>query len=276
MSTAGGVASAFERGSAIGCDALQIFVKSPNQWRGKALGDDEVAAFREAHLQRPQPLVAHAAYLINLGSPADDVLEKSRAGLADELTRCDRLGVSGLVLHPGAHLGSGVDEGIDRIARALDGVLERVLDARPELTTRVLLENTAGQGSTLGARFEELHAILARLDAPERVGVCLDSCHAFAAGYELHTEAGFEEILDAFDEQIGLGRLACLHLNDSKHPLGSRKDRHENIGQGAIGLEFFARVTHDRRLAGLPMILETPLGDDDGGHERDLKLLRSL
>ncbi|MFO7545252.1 MAG: deoxyribonuclease IV [Trueperaceae bacterium] len=276
VSTAGGVAKAFERGAEIGCDALQIFVKSPSQWRGKALSDADVSSFQSAHAERPQPVVAHAAYLINLGSPNEDVLEKSRAGLADELLRCDRLGVSGLVLHPGAHLGTGAEEGIDRIARALDEVLVTVLESAPELATRVLLENTAGQGSTIGARFEEIAAIRARLDAPERVGVCLDSCHAFAAGYDLTSEDGYEEALSAFDEAIGLERLACIHLNDSKHPLGSRKDRHENIGQGAIGTEFFARVTHDARFEAMPMILETPLGDDEGGHERDLNVLRSL
>lgn len=276
VSTAGGVAKAFERGAEIGCDALQIFVKSPNQWRGKALSDEDVEAFRKAHAERPQPVVAHAAYLINLGSPNEDVLAKSRAGLADELQRCDRLGVSGLVLHPGAHLGSGAEEGIDRIARALDEVLVTVVGSAPELATRVLLENTAGQGSTLGARFEEIAAIRSRLDAPERVGVCLDSCHAFAAGYDLTTRDGYDQVLAAFDDAIGLERLACIHLNDSKHPLGSRKDRHENIGQGAIGTEFFALVTHDARFEEMPMILETPLGDDEGGHERDLKLLRSL
>jgi len=276
VSTAGGVATAFARGAEIGCDALQIFVKSPNQWRGKALSDDDVTAFRAAHAKQPQPVVAHAAYLINLGSPNEDVVAKSRAGLEDELLRCHRLGVSGLVLHPGAHLGTGVEEGIDRIARALDEVLATVLASAQELTTRVLLENTAGQGSTLGARFEEIATIRSLLDAPERVGVCLDSCHAFAAGYDLRTEDGYEEMLTAFDDAIGLDRLACIHLNDSKHPLGSRKDRHENIGQGAIGTEFFARVTHDARFEGTPMILETPLGDDDGGHERDLKVLRSL
>lgn len=276
VSTAGGVARAFERGEEIACDALQIFVKSPNQWRGKALSDDDVTAFRNAHAKRPQPVVAHAAYLINLGSPNEDVRSKSRTGLADELVRCERLGVSGLVLHPGAHLGSGASEGIDRIARALDEVLTTVLEATPESVTRVLLENTAGQGSTLGARFEEIAAIRALLDAPDRVGVCLDSCHAYAAGYDLTDEDGYEATLGAFDDAIGLEHLACIHLNDSKHPLGSRKDRHENIGQGAIGTAFFARVTHDERFETMPMILETPLGDDEGGHERDLKVLRSL
>jgi deoxyribonuclease-4 len=272
VSVAGGTHKAFERGRDIGCDALQIFVKNANRWSGRALADDEVASFREQHAASGWPVVAHASYLINLASPDDEVRDKSLTGLTDELERCDALGVPGLVLHPGAHMKEGVDAGVERVARALD----RVFALRSELKTRVLLENTAGQGTTLGADFEELGAILARVDDPERVGICFDSCHAFAAGYDLRDEKGYEATMEALDRATGLARLRAVHLNDAIHPLGSHKDRHASILEGEIGRDFFARITHDTRFAALPMILETPLGDDGKGHERDLKTLRDL
>lgn len=272
VSTAGGAAKAFGRGSEIGCNSLQIFVKSPNQWRAKALDAADVDAFREARLAAPQPVVAHAAYLINLASPKPEVQGRSKAALLDELQRCTALGVDGLVLHPGAHLGEGEDAGIESIARALD----EVLAADPTITTKVLLENTAGQGSTLGASFDELKRVLALVDQEDKIGVCLDTCHAFAAGYDLSSEAGYRATFDEFFELLGPGRLACIHLNDSKHPLGSRKDRHDNVGAGMIGLDFFARIVHDPALSHLPKVLETPMGDDDLGHKRDLETLRAL
>lgn len=272
VSTAGGLHKAFERGDAMGCQSLQIFVKSPNQWRGKALAEPEVEQFRERHAANGGPVVAHAAYLINLAGPKQDIHGASKAGLLDELTRCHRLGVGGLVLHPGGHLGDGQEAGIERIARSIDEVL-----AAPETgDARLLLENTAGQGTSIGARFEELAAILALVDAKDRVGVCLDSCHAFSAGYELTTDDGYESMFERFDALIGLARLEAVHLNDSKHPLGSRKDRHENIGEGLIGEEFFARILADERVKKLPLVLETPMGDDDLGHQRDLERLRGL
>lgn len=272
VSTAGGVSKAFSRGSEIGCEALQIFVKSPNQWRAKALEHGEVEAFHAARRAAPQPVVAHAAYLINLASPKEEVLEKSKAALLDELQRCSALGVDGLVFHPGAHLGSGEDAGIDQIARSLD----EILAADATITTKVLLENTAGQGSTVGAKFAELSRIIELVEQDQKLGVCLDSCHAYAAGYDLSTEAGYRTTFDEFFELIGPERLGCIHLNDSKHPLGSRKDRHDNVGDGLIGLDFFARIITDPALQGQAMVLETPLGDDDLGHKRDLETLRSL
>lgn len=272
VSTAGGLYKAFERGDALGCQSLQIFVKSPNQWRAKVLTEPDIDQFKELHAAKGQPVVAHAAYLINLATPKPDIHASSKAGLLDELTRCYRLGVGGLVLHPGGHLGEGVEAGIEQIARSIDEVM-----AAPETgDARLLLENTAGQGTSIGARFEELAAIIDLVDAKDRVGVCLDSCHAFAAGYEVTTPEGYEAMFAAFDDLIGLHRLEAVHVNDSKHPLGSRKDRHENIGEGLIGADFFARLLADERLASLPLVLETPLGDDDLGHERDLARLRSL
>lgn len=271
VSTAGGTYKAFERGLEIGCDSVQIFVKSPNQWRAKALEAADVQRFHEAHAANPWPVTAHAAYLINLASNKEGVSEKSQGALVDELARCEQLGVSGLVFHPGAHLGEGVDAGIEQVARNIDAVLAEL----PDTAARLLLENTAGQGTTLGVAFEELARMIALLDQPGRVAVCFDTCHAFAAGYDLRTEAGYEATLDAFASTVGLERLACLHLNDSKHPLASRKDRHESIGAGEIGEECFARIVNDPRLAEVPKILETPLGDDEQGHARDIAKLRS-
>ena len=254
------------------CESLQIFVKSPNQWRAKPLVEADVTAFREEHAARALPVVAHAAYLINLASPKEDVHAASLVGLADELDRCDALGLGGLVVHPGGHLGSGVMAGIESIARSINGILA----GRQHGSTLLLLENTAGQGTSLGGRFEELGAMLDLIDEKQRVGVCLDTCHAFSSGYDLVTPEGYEAMLEEFDQHIGIGNLRCLHINDSKHPLGSHKDRHENIGDGLIGEQAFARLINDKRLAHLPMVLETPMGDDDLGHARDLEKLRSL
>lgn len=272
VSTAGGTSKAFARGSEIGCQSMQIFVKSPNQWRAKPPDPADVQRFHAERLALPQPVVAHAAYLINLASPKDDVYEKSRAALLDELQRCTAFGVDGLVFHPGAHLGSGEDAGIERIARAIDWILAE----DPGITTKVLLENTAGQGSTLGARFSELRRMIDLIDQDHKVGVCLDSCHAFSAGYDLSTEAGYRATFEEFAEVVGMDRLACIHLNDSKHPLGSGKDRHDNVGNGLIGMEFFARIVNDPAFESLALVLETPLGDDDLGHKRDLEILRGL
>ncbi len=272
VSVAGGPETAFERGRELGCDALQIFVKNANRWSAKALAPASAEAFRAAHASAPVPVVAHAAYLINLASPKPDVLEKSRAALADELLRCTALGVPALVLHPGAHLGEGSEAGVELVARSLD----EVFAGDPAIEARVLLENTAGQGSALGADLGELAAIRARVDAPERIGICIDACHAFAAGHDLRTAEGYVALFDSLERLGLLELLDVLHLNDSKHPLGSGKDRHANIGEGEIGRDFFARVIHDDRFASLPMILETPLGDDDQGHRRDLEVLRSL
>jgi deoxyribonuclease-4 len=272
VSTAGGAVKAFERGAAMGCESLQIFVKSPNQWRAKALAAEDVTAFKAEHTSSGLPVTAHAAYLINLASPKEDALTASIAGLTDELDRCDTLGLGGLVVHPGGHLGSGVMTGIESIARSINTILA----SRPPGSTLLLLENTAGQGTSLGGRFEELGAMLKLIDEKERMGVCLDTCHAYSSGYDLVTPEGYEAMLEDFEREIGLSNLRCMHINDSKHPLGSHKDRHENIGEGLIGEQAFARLLNDKRLADIPMILETPVGDDELGHARDMDRLRSL
>lgn len=277
MSIAGGVVTAIGRAEDLACEAAQIFVKNASQWRAKALSDEEEAEFRSAHAAAGVgPIVAHASYLINLAAEDDTILGKSRAALADELVRCDRLGVEGLVVHPGAHLGAGEEVGIERIAESLDTVLAAVLEDRPGLVTRVLLENTAGQGTVLGYRNEQLAAIRGASAHGEWLGFCLDTCHAFAAGYAVHEAGGFEEWLAEVGEVLGFECVAAYHLNDSKQPFGSRKDRHENVGQGEIGPGCFERLIYDERAARRPMIVETPMGDDDQGHRRDLEFLRSL
>lgn len=272
VSVAGGMPKAFPRAKALGCEAIQVFVKNANRWQGKVLSDEEVAAFRAAHAEAGIPVIAHASYLINLASPDDALFAKSAAALADELDRCTRLGVSGLVLHPGAHVGAGVEAGIRRVAEGLDSVFEQ----HPSLEASVLLENTAGQGTTLGADLHDLASILAQVAEPERFGVCIDACHAFAAGYDLRTQEGYDRLFADIEAILGLPRLRALHLNDSRFPMASHRDRHANIGEGEIGTPFFARVLADARLDDLPAILETPEGEDDEGYRRDLATLRGL
>jgi len=273
VSTSGGLPKAFARGRALGCEALQIFVKSPNQWRGRSLAEREVGDFREAReASGALPLVAHAAYLINLAATDEAVLERSRRGLSDELERAARLGLDAVVVHPGAHLGAGREAGVDAVARSLDAILA----LQPDTGPRLLLELTAGQGTVLGATLEELRAIRDRAVRTERLGYCVDTCHAFAGGYDVGSAVGMERFLDQADDVLGLDSVACWHLNDSVGALGSRRDRHANIGEGEIGLAGFERLLTDERLAMAPMILETPFGDDERGHERDLAALRGL
>ncbi len=273
VSVAGGMPSAIARATEIGCTAIQIFVKNANQWRGRDVGDDEAAAFRAAHgASRVGPLLAHASYLINLCATDPVLLARSRQALADELARCARLGVGGLVVHPGAHLGAGEEAGIERAAASLDAVLA----AQPRSPVCVLLENTAGQGSCLGWRLEHLADIRQRAAARRRIGVCIDTCHAFAAGYALHDPAGHEDFLAEIEERLGLPAVGALHLNDSVRPFASRRDRHAHIGEGQIGLDAFARLLHEPRLREVPMVVETEPGKEMEGHRRDLETLRGL
>jgi deoxyribonuclease-4 len=275
VSVAGGLTTAFERAAALGCDAIQIFVKNANQWRARPLAGGEAAAFRAAHAAGGVGAVmAHASYLINLASADPQLAALSVAALTDELERCGRLGVAGLVLHPGAHLGGGEEAGLDRAAAALD----RVLAALPGLRTRVLLENTAGQGSCLGHRLEHLAALRERLPAARRrrVGFCIDTCHAFAAGYAIADRAGWRDFVAEVGGRLGLEALGCVHVNDSLRPCGSRRDRHAHIGEGLLGLETFARLLAEPALAAVPMIVETDPGKDMAGHVHDLEVLREL
>ena len=275
--TTGGVAKAFANAAAIGCDALQIFVKNANRWAAKPLSDAERTKYEAARAAHGNPpVIAHASYLINLSATNSETLAKSRTALKDELGRCYELGIKGLVVHPGAHLGEGIETGLAAVARSLDSVFA---DLEPDNEVPVLLENTAGQGTTLGSKLAELGRVIDLSDHATRLGVCLDTCHAFAAGYPLQTENGLAEFLDDAVELLGPERIGCFHLNDSQYPLGARRDRHANLGEGAIGLDTFVRLATDRRFAtgttAVPMLLETPTGEDKLGHARDLARLRA-
>ena len=271
--TIGGVATAIDRGVGIGCTAIQIFVKNNMQWFAKPLAESEVAAFTgHPLLSRLGAVVAHAGYLINLGVEGTENHEKSLRSLSDEMLRCEQLGIRSLVLHPGSHLGAGVRAGLACVVRNLD----RLHAEHPDLKVRITLETTAGQGACLGARFEEIQEILERVAAPGRLEVCLDTAHAFAAGYDLAAPKGAEKTFAEFDRVIGLRRLAVLHLNDSKSPLGSRVDRHDNLGHGRIGLEPFRWIMRAPELERVPKILETPKGKDLAEDAAAMKVLRGF
>jgi len=273
MSVAGGVHLAFARAESIGCTALQIFVKNANQWNAKPLPEEEVRLFA-AERKRTGILsvVAHDSYLINLGTPAPALWRLSIRAMTDELERCEALALDGLVAHPGSHVGTGEAKGLKRIAQGLDAVLGKTRGFR----VPVLLETTAGQGSNLGWRFEQLARIRDLVKEPERVGFCLDTCHVFAAGYDLRTAATVRAMLDEFDSVCGLAHLRAMHLNDSLKPFGSHRDRHAHIGEGEIGRDGFAALLVDPRLRDVPMVLETPKGDDLKEDARNLELLRAL
>lgn len=255
MSIAGGLPRAVDRAARHRCEALQIFTKSVGQWRSRQIPEDEIRRFRDRVAETGiGPVVSHASYLINLGSPAGPLRAQSIAALGDEVDRAERLGLLAVVLHPGAAMGAPEPEALARVAGGLLEVL------RPRAGGRVLvaLEHTAGQGSTLGWRFEQLRAILDGAGGHPRVAACLDSCHLLAAGYDIRTAAGVDATLTAFDRSVGLDRLCVVHLNDSKTPLGSRVDRHTHIGAGAIGFEGFRALVNDPRLRDMAMLIETP------------------
>jgi len=274
VSIAGGFDKAPLRGKAAGCRTIQVFTKSRGQWRARPLPDAEAQAFR-ANLRASgiTLAVAHGSYLINLGSPNPALRKKSLKACREELERAETLGIPYLVLHPGSHLGRGEAAGLRLIAQALDLLLEETKG----FSVQIVLETTAGQGTNLGSRFEHLARLFERAKHPDRLGVCLDTCHLFAAGYEIRTEEGYEKTMEAFDRLVGVSRLKVLHLNDSKNDLGSRVDRHEHIGKGFLGLDPFRFILNDERLRGLPMILETPKdGDPVLADRRNLAVLRRL
>ena len=273
MSAAGGVSKAFERARSIGINTMQIFTKNQNRWRQKPIPPQEIERWFELQAETGiSPVVSHAAYLINLGSPNDALWEKSADAFADELTRAEQLGILGVVLHPGAHVGSGKEAGIARVIAGLD----RAHAATPGYKTLTLLEITAGQGSNLGYRFEQLRAMLEGVKEPERVAFCFDTCHAFAAGYDFRTPETYAATMAEFDRLLGLDRLRCFHFNDSKKGLGSRVDRHEHIGAGLLGLAPFGFILNDPRFVGVPKILETPKSADMHEDLENLKVLRGL
>ncbi len=272
ISIAGGVPLAPERGASVGCEAIQIFSRSPRMLRNtKPLTPEETSAFREnleAHGIRKA--VIHDNYLINLASPKKSMLKVARTAFVEELERAQQLGIQEVIFHPGAHMGKGEAFALRTIAESLDGCLEQA-DA-PDVVP--CLENTAGQGTTVGSSLEQLAAIIKASARADRLGVCVDTCHTFAAGYDIRTREGYDDFFSRVDETVGLGRVRAFHLNDSKGPLGCRLDRHENIGKGKIGKEAFRFLVNDPRFRELPGCLEYP--GDDAGYRRNLKVLRSL
>ena len=281
MSVAGGLPRAVERAVVHRCEAFQIFSKNANQWRGRDVPAAEVREFRaKVKAAGLHPVVSHASYLINLASTHQPLRAQSLAAMGDELDRAEALGLQGVVLHPGCYTAGSEAAGLDLIA---DGLLELFAGGRRG-KTKIILEHTAGQGTSLGATFEQIAYIIARMKGHRRIGVCLDTCHLLASGYDIASAEGYAATFRLFEQLIGVDRLKVIHLNDSKRPLGSRVDRHEHIGEGFLGLEPFRRIVNDRRFRGLPMLLETPKGEGkatgpiaaDPLDERNLNTLRSL
>jgi deoxyribonuclease-4 len=273
MSIAGGVGNAFIEGKKVDCDAIQIFTKSSRQSASKPYTKEEIELF---HTNRKETgigaVVAHDSYLLNIGSPDGALRARSVAAFIDELERCEVLGVTNLIAHPGSHVGAGELDGIKTIAKSLDEVHK----ACPGYGVKVTLEITAGQGSNLGYRFEQIGNMIDATKESDQLRVCFDTEHAFAAGYDIRTRDGYERTFSEFDEVIGIERLAAFHLNDSKKEFNSRVDRHEHIGKGFIGVEAFRMLMNDKRFWGLPMCLETPKGQDLKEDRDNLELLRSL
>jgi deoxyribonuclease-4 len=282
LSIAGGLPRAVDRARASRCEALQIFTKSAGQWRARPLPPEEVAEFRQRVATTGiSPVIAHNSYLINVAAAQPALRAQSEAALGEEIDRAERLGLDALVMHPGSYTSGTEATGLRLIAEALT----RLLDARPDFRLRILLEHTAGQGTNLGHRFEHLAEIIHLMGGTTRVGVCIDTCHLIAAGYDICSEEGYRETFRTFDRIVGLQRIQAFHLNDSKKPCGSRVDRHEHIGKGCLGLEPFRRLLNDPRFANHPMLLETPkldtpesrrTSDVDPLDARNLRTLRRL
>ncbi len=273
VSARGGLHRAYERGARIGCTTIQVFTKNSNRWAGGPIADEDIQKYESARGKATiAPVVAHAAYLINLASVNPALLRKSRKALEDELRRCEAFGLHGLVVHPGAHMGNGEREGIKRIAESVNHVHHRTAGFH----TLTILETTAGQGSSLGYRFEQLRAMIDGIEEKQRVAICIDTCHLFASGYPIQTEAGWESTMRELDDTIGFRRLAVVHVNDSARELGSRIDRHEHIGRGKIGKDGFRMLMNDTRFRLLPKILETDKSEDMHEDVENMAVLRSL
>lgn len=271
VSISGGFPKAVERGESLGCEAIQIFTKNQLQWKASSISPSQGIAFlralRGSGIKR---VVAHASYLINLAGE-EPALGKSVEALVDEVERCDHLGIEELILHPGAHLGHGPGKGVMNLKESLGIVLEKTMDTR----VRILLETMAGQGTVLGARLDLFCEVFKELNWSERLGLCLDTCHLFAAGYELRDEGSYEHLVKKLEKNFGLERIGCWHLNDSKAEKGSHKDRHQHLGEGQMGLRFFSMLLSDTRWEEIPLILETPKsGVGDAGNMAMLRKLR--
>ncbi len=272
VSVAGGVQNAPERGRAIAADAIQIFSANQNRWHSPPLTEDNITGFRSGMGQdRPRVSVTHDSYLINLCAAEEGKRRRAVGAFIEEMDRSEALGIDYIVFHPGAHMGAGIETGCALVAESLNHALEQ----RPDHKVKLLVEITAGQGTTVGHSFEQIAHILEQVKYPERMGVCFDTQHAFAAGYDLRTADGWNQVMERFDALIGLERLLVFHLNDSKKAHGSRVDRHESIGEGLLGLMPFWCLVNDQRFSDTPAILETPV-DDTAEYGQELKLLRSL
>jgi deoxyribonuclease-4 len=269
ISTKGGLPTAFERATAIEASVMAIFAKNSNQWVNKPYTDALRAEFTAK--RTVAPVMTHASYLINLATTNDTFHRKAAAALIDELERAEQLGLHAVVLHPGAHMGEGARKGLDQIARSLDAI-----HAATDLRAVTLLETAAGQGSCVGCSFEELGHILGAVDDKSRVGICIDTCHVFAAGYDIRTRDGWERLVDEVERFVGVENVGAFHLNDSKKPLGSRVDRHQHIGEGQIGRDAFAFVLNDPRFRRIPKVIETPKDVEHESDRKNLATLRSL
>ena len=274
IGVAEGLAEAVVTGHTIGCEVIQIFSHSPQMWGAAPIDSANAEAFREAvRRENLRTCAVHQSYLPNLASPKKPMLIRSRKLFVEELRRAELLGIPALIFHPGAHLGEGVEAGLRRIAESIDWGIGQT----PDIRCRALLENAAGQGSTLGATFEELAWVLDHVSDRARVGVAIDTCHLFAAGVDFRTDDQYAAMIEHLEATVGTANVRAFHLNDSKAGPGSKLDRHENIGKGVLGVEGFRRILNDRRWDSTPGYLETPLGDDGyGAYERDLATLRSL
>jgi len=279
VSIAGGIHNAIDRGVRSGCSVIQVFTQNSNQWKGKAISDEDAALFREKFAASGlADMVSHDIYLINLAAAPGEVQDKSIIAFKEEMERCARLGINKIVMHPGSHNGDGEEVGIKRVCEAFDLLFSLV----PQFTGKVLLENTAGQGTNLGYKFAHLKAIIDGSSFPGRFGVCFDTCHAFASGYQIGETDGYKRTFDEFDQAVGLSTLMAFHLNDSKKGLGCKVDRHEHIGAGTLGLEPFRFIMNDPHFRLIPKFIETPKGTETPKGEADemdlanLKLLRSL
>lgn len=272
-STSGGVSKSVDLAEKLSFTAMQIFTKNNNRWFQKQLEEKEIEAFKtKLNNSNIKFVVSHDSYLINLCGTDKEILRKSRVALLDELERCELLGIPHLNFHPGSHLGAGEDDGIKLIAESINIVHNKTKGYK----VSSMLETTAGQGTAIGYRFEQLQQIIDLVEQKERMTVCIDTAHIFAAGYDIKDSKNFKEAIKEFDEIIGLDRLKCFHLNDSKKPLGSRVDRHEHIGKGFIGEEGFSNIMNDERLREIPKILETPKGKEQLEDLENLKMLRGL
>lgn len=273
MSIAGGIDEAPLRGEAVGCKVIQIFTKSSNQWKARELGEEEIERFKtNGENAGISSVIAHDSYLINLASPNDELRKKSFHAFLDEMDRCRRLGIRYLVMHPGSHTGTGEKEGIKTISDQFNELLHLSDGWKVDIT----LETTAGQGTNLGYKFEHLAAIMDKVKKKDRLKVCFDTCHTFAAGYNIATEEGYTETMAQFDSLIGLDKLVAFHINDSKKGLGSRVDRHEHLGKGTLGEAPFRFIMNDPRFVNIPKILETPKGKEMEEDRINLAFLRNL